>query len=617
MKRGVAGGTRQGSKKRQPQQNTWGTPTNQEAAAPRRFFPPAPDTSDLPTTSCADPWTEEEDAVLREGVLRFGTGDWSKVARHLLPPINGGPQKRTPEDCQARWDAAVRHAAVKGPWLPEEDNLLRQLVAKFGPKRWALIASHIPGRAGKQCRERWLNHLDSRVVKSDWTPDEDAILLDAQQRVGNKWSEIARGLPGRAENAVKNRFNSLITKRLTHGLEAAARRNGNGERGRGEADAAEVRRLGERSARELLNLMFRRMGETAYVQHATPPLAGPPPADPLGRPLRSTRLTLDPDGRRTRQTTQTQQAGAVVAEVAQAELRGLLVAARTWSREAARQRFLGGVAFKREEWDALEQRAERQARSEPGAVAQMAERAAACLGGALLAPPSPTHAPQRHVCDSPRGGPEDSDDDPRRRRPRRRPKRRGEDDPPPPPDLHESMRLSATLCSLSLDDAGWLGDVIDTSFDRSRASRDWARGPAPSRRGGRPPLAPPPPTLSTSSAQLKLSASIDDWGGVLVGASQEPRGLAGISPASEQRVATTLREMSARPNPTPAIAREESMSLDQVDWDLILKATGTTPGSRPRTRAGAIEFDPAPRPATAPEDLTPRARELHAKSRRG
>ena len=77
-------------------------------------------------------------------------------------------------------------------------------------------------------------------MKSDWTPDEDAILLDAQQRVGNKWSEIARGLPGRAENAVKNRFNSLITKRLTHGLEAQARRRDRQSESRGEADAAEA-----------------------------------------------------------------------------------------------------------------------------------------------------------------------------------------------------------------------------------------------------------------------------------------------------------------------------------------------------------------------------------------
>ena len=62
--------------------------------------------------------------------------------------------------------------------------------------------------------------------------------------------------------------------------------------------------------------------------------------------------------------------------------------------------------------------------------------------------------------------------------------------------------------------------------------------------------------------------------------------------------------MSARPDPTPSTqpASDASMSLDQVDWDLILKATGSTPGGRTRRGAAPIDFDPAPRPATAPED---------------
>ena len=103
----------------------------------------------------------------------------------------------------------------------------------------------------------------------------------------------------------------------------------------------------------------------------------------------------------------------------------------------------------------------------------------------------------------------------------------------------------------------------------------------------------------------------------MVGASVDQRPITGISPASEARVATTLQEMSARPDPTPSTqpASDASMSLDQVDWDLILKATGSTPGGRTRRGAAPIDFDPAPRPATAPEDLTPRARELLAKSR--
>ncbi|CAN0592932.1 unnamed protein product [Laminaria digitata] len=70
----------------------------------------------------------------------------------------------------------------------------------------SLIATQFPGRSGKQCRERWLNHLDTRVRKSAWTGGEDVVLCEAQGRLGNKWSEISKLLPGRAENAVKNRY---------------------------------------------------------------------------------------------------------------------------------------------------------------------------------------------------------------------------------------------------------------------------------------------------------------------------------------------------------------------------------------------------------------------------
>ena len=94
------------------------------------------------------------------------------------------------------------------PSLPPQDALLQDLVDKYGPrpKKWSLLAQHIPGRAGKQCRERWLNHLDQSVKKGEWEVGEDAVLCEAQRRLGNKWSEIAKLLPGRAENSVKNRF---------------------------------------------------------------------------------------------------------------------------------------------------------------------------------------------------------------------------------------------------------------------------------------------------------------------------------------------------------------------------------------------------------------------------
>ncbi|CAM9739833.1 unnamed protein product [Chrysoparadoxa australica] len=161
-------------------------------------------------------WSKEMDEVLREGVLRYGVS-WDMVAGHMRPA------DVTVKQCEARWQM-VRNNPVKGPWATEEDELLRRLVAIHGSKKWSQIAQQFPGRSGKQCRERWLNHLDTRVKKSFWTEEEDRVLCEAQRRLGNKWSEISRLLPGRAENAVKNRFNSIITKRLSqeHGNHAGA-----------------------------------------------------------------------------------------------------------------------------------------------------------------------------------------------------------------------------------------------------------------------------------------------------------------------------------------------------------------------------------------------------------
>ncbi|DAZ96311.1 TPA: hypothetical protein N0F65_008435 [Lagenidium giganteum] len=149
-------------------------------------------------------WTPEEDDRLREAVGRHGERNWKSIAEEV--------PGRNHTQCLQRWTKVLAPGLVKGHWRPDEDELLKELVAE-GRKNWGQVAAKIPGRTSKQCRERWYNHLDPSIVRGEYSADEDRIILEAQARLGNRWSAIAAMLPGRTEDAVKIRWKSLCRVR--------------------------------------------------------------------------------------------------------------------------------------------------------------------------------------------------------------------------------------------------------------------------------------------------------------------------------------------------------------------------------------------------------------------
>jgi hypothetical protein len=101
----------------------------------------------------------------------------------------------------------------KRMFTPQDDQELRHLVRTYGDDNWILISTQM-SRAftTRQCRDRWRNYLNPEIARAQWTTDNDATLLDAYHRMGNRWSSLAALFPGRTSNFIRNRCQALIRK---------------------------------------------------------------------------------------------------------------------------------------------------------------------------------------------------------------------------------------------------------------------------------------------------------------------------------------------------------------------------------------------------------------------
>lgn len=132
---------------------------------------------------------------------------WNDIASHF--------PARSAFDCLTKWQTISSPPVIKGKgsWTAEEDNVLRDKRQQYG-RKWSKIASYLPGRQGKQCRERYVNHLDPNLKKGEWTDEEEALLIAYHEQHGNRWANIAKHLPGRSDNDIKNHWYSTIQRKF-------------------------------------------------------------------------------------------------------------------------------------------------------------------------------------------------------------------------------------------------------------------------------------------------------------------------------------------------------------------------------------------------------------------
>ncbi|XP_052204614.1 transcription repressor MYB5-like [Diospyros lotus] len=138
------------------------------------------------------------------------------AARSSAAAVKGATAPTTVTAATTTTTACCSKVGLKrGPWTPEEDELLSNYIKKEGEGRWRTLPKRAGLlRCGKSCRLRWMNYLRPSVKRGHISPDEEDLILRLHRLLGNRWSLIAGRIPGRTDNEIKNYWNTHLSKKL-------------------------------------------------------------------------------------------------------------------------------------------------------------------------------------------------------------------------------------------------------------------------------------------------------------------------------------------------------------------------------------------------------------------
>ncbi|XP_068067150.1 snRNA-activating protein complex subunit 4 isoform X2 [Anomalospiza imberbis] len=189
-------------------------------------------------------WTKDEDQMLLELVQEMRVGShipYKKIAYYM--------EGRDSAQLIYRWTKSVDPSLKKGPWTPEEDAMLMAAVNKYGEKSWYKIRTEVPGRSDAQCRDRYLKALHWDVKKGKWSLQEEEQLIELVQKHGlARWTKIASELPHRTGAQCQSKWKLMIGSKKRS--RATKRRHSEESSGPSESSCEEDMKLADSSEEE-------------------------------------------------------------------------------------------------------------------------------------------------------------------------------------------------------------------------------------------------------------------------------------------------------------------------------------------------------------------------------
>lgn len=158
-------------------------------------------------------WSKDDDSRLSEIMKKYkNPRDWEPIAKE-----HG--RGKTAKECHERWIRYLKPGVRKGQWTDQEDAIVIEAVTTSTEQpftRWSDLAQQLPGRVGKQIRDRWVNHLNPHINHLPFSREDDLNLWNGHQKLGKRWVEIATKFfnSTRSENHIKNRWYSASFKKF-------------------------------------------------------------------------------------------------------------------------------------------------------------------------------------------------------------------------------------------------------------------------------------------------------------------------------------------------------------------------------------------------------------------